>query len=705
VVECLVANENVASSSLVSRSAELKQPIPDGIGCFHTTEKDFIVSTQQTSPRALTTESILTESISAESVQVTTAPTKKSLRTLLAHHSPNTLKSAFVKHWAASNNVELKQIVKGETVRKVINLEDGSYDIKLQRQLHQDFPVLTLKEVEGIFEELLSIEHRKSFGAVYTPTYIIDYLVRNALRMCRPVAGVPQVCDPCCGSAGFLIRAADILADSYGFSASQAFSQALVGLDKDPLAIDHAHCVVELYLASRGVSLPFPDLRLFCTDSLTSTPEQLYALSGSLNGFDVVVTNPPYVKLQNLDDDYRLALGARFPQYAQGSFSLALLFLVAGHQILSPGGSLACITQNNLFTSLAGEQVRQYLQQEKCIRRIVDFGHHHVFDNASAYTCLVFLKQEPRDTFEYDIVEEKATSASLNAAEFSSIRHDALTSKKWRLSKPSHADTIRKIEHIGTPLGNMTSIRVGFATLKDSVFLVRQQDTRCIAIAPDHSQHEIEAELTRPVVKVADLASQSDLAHNTRRIIFPYLRSSGKYMPIPEDDLCEHYPKAYRYLLQCQKVLGERDKGKKDYNTWYAWGRTQGMEAPGPKLLTKTFSKRPQFMLDISDQLFCNGYAVFMQDRNSLFAEMPLMVLQRILNSMVMHYYAKMTSFQLEGNYQCYQKNFIGRFGIPDLDATQYDHLLSLEDHSVDEYVATLYGLRLDELTPVLYQS
>lgn len=367
-----------------------------------------------------------------EAVQADAILPKKPLKALLKQHSPNNLRAAFIRHWAVSNNISLAQVSRGEAICKTISIEN-THDAGLHKQLHRDFPNFTLKDMEGVFEELLGAEQRKSFGAVYTPNYIIDYLVSSAVQMQQSSSDVPRICDPCCGSGGFLIRAADILVSSHGLSASAAFATALIGFDKDPLAVHQAQCIAELYLASRGVALPFPYFQLFCADSLLSTPEQLNTLSGSQHGFDAIITNPPYVKLQSIDNDYRVALNARFPEFTQGSFSLALLFLVAGHQLLASGGSLAYITQNNLFTSLAGEQVRQYLQQEKCIRRIVDFGHYHVFDNASAYTCLVFLGQAPSDTFEYDVVQEKATAVSLSKADFSLIRHDALSSKKWRL--------------------------------------------------------------------------------------------------------------------------------------------------------------------------------------------------------------------------------------------------------------------------------
>ena len=65
-----------------------------------------------------------------------------------------------------------------------------------------------------------------------------------------------------------------------------------------------------------------------------------HALNLSDSGFDVVVTNPPYVKLQNMDLRYRERLLRRHPELIAGSFSLALLSLVAGHKLLAADGCL-----------------------------------------------------------------------------------------------------------------------------------------------------------------------------------------------------------------------------------------------------------------------------------------------------------------------------------------------------------------------------
>ena len=89
------------------------------------------------------------------------------------------------------------------------------------------------------------------------------------------------------------------------------------------------------------------------------------------------------------------------------------------------------------------------------------------------------------------------------------------------------------------------------------------------------------------------------------------------------------------------------------------------MEAKGPKLLTKTFNAGPNFMFDPSNSLFCNGYSVSLRDDEDLFANgFSLRAVQAVLNSPLMDYYARLTSFQIDGNYQCFQKNFIERFCI-----------------------------------------
>lgn len=622
------------------------------------------------------------------------------VRKLAADYPLDSIRAALIRHWAATNDTPLSVLTAGRVVGELLDAPDPDSVLK---QFERSVGRLSIKGVESAFESLIDEDQRRSRGAVYTPGFIVAYLIENGLLFgWHDRAKVPHICDPACGSGGFLIGAALTLLKDHGLSLDRALSESLIGFDIDAAALRHTQCLLELLQVSLGASLPGPQLRIHRRDTLLSKPEDLWEASGCFSGFNVVATNPPYVKLQSLDVAYRNRLLERYSNFAKGSFSSALLFLLAGHRLLTPGGCLALITQNNLYTSLAGKDVRRYIQERRCIRRIVDFGHHKVFRNASAYTCLIFLGTEGSERFEYGSLTSGVDGDRLSQTTFSSISHNELNPRKWRLAHKKHLINLHAIESVGRPLGVVTSIKVGFATLKDSVFFVRGDNRRCVASLPSGASVEVEAGLTRPAVKIAELQDETDLARNDRRIIFPYEKAGTKYHLIPEVRLRSEYPKAHSYLLKCRALLLARDKGLRDYENWYAWGRTQGMEAPGPKLLTKTFSARPQFLLDTSDQLFCNGYAIFPSRQLLLGEYMPIEALARILNSRVMHYYAKLTSFQIEGDYQCYQKNFIELFGVASMSPGQVDELLSLPDGAVDQYVADLYGLSLEEINEVV---
>ena len=101
------------------------------------------------------------------------------------------------------------------------------------------FPKPTLKDVEKSFELALDKDHRKSFGMVYTPEYIIDYLTKNSLNLAwKDHSKPPKICDPSCGSGGFLLRIAEILENDYGISGEQTFSESIFEIDIEKQALE-----------------------------------------------------------------------------------------------------------------------------------------------------------------------------------------------------------------------------------------------------------------------------------------------------------------------------------------------------------------------------------------------------------------------------------------------------------------------------------
>lgn len=69
-------------------------------------------------------------------------------------------------------------------------------------------------------------------------------------------------------------------------------------------------------------------------------------------------------------------------------------------------------------------------------------------------------------------------------------------------------------------------------------------------------------------------------------------------------------------------------------------------------------------------------------------------VFDRLLNSSAMEYYARLTSFQIAGDYQCYQKNFIERFGIPNLTEIDARRIAdSTTKSEADSIILAAYGI------------
>jgi len=609
-------------------------------------------------------------------------------------HGRDATISSIIQAWAVANGVALRKLNRSDRLARSVGVRPAGL---LQKALLTSVGTFSLKDVEVAFENLIDAARKRSEGVVYTPNYIIDYLIQRCAEKRQP-RSLPRLLDPACGGGGFVIRAAPILAKKYGVSLERVIAESLHGMDVSREAVECAAISLELFCAEANLFATVPREVFRVGDSLLTPAKEICKSFGVPHGgFDLITTNPPYVKLQNLEDAYRIQLSETYPEFAQGSYSLAILFLIAGHRMLNSSGFLGFITQNNLFTSLAGVGVRDYLQKTRCLHSIVDFEHFKVFNNASAYTCLIFLDNAARETFGYTTCSDPKTQLShLRDDNFHSINFSSLQKEKWRLTAPHHLKNINRLETVGTPLGDLADIRVGFATLKDSVFLLN-----------GHSEHQaIESGITVPAIKIAEFATEKELAGNKRRIIRPYRKNGKRWIPLPPDEIKKQFPNAYSYLEAHKAELAERGKGKKLPANFYEWGRSQCMEATGPKLLTKTFSKGPQFILDKTDSLFCNGYSVKPKVTADLFGSaIDIRVLQRILNSKVMDYYTRLTAFQIEGGYQCFQKNFIERFSIPAISATENKAIMALDGEDRERFIAKIFGISYAEIMEIVPPS
>lgn len=564
----------------------------------------------------------------------------------------------------------------------------------LSQKLEDDIAVLNHISLDDIIidmELLIPFNDKKTNGAFFTPSYIVDYIINYISPK-----DSDKIADVSCGSGAFIIGAIKYLKHKYNKPLTLLLRENIYGADILPYNVRRTKILIMLYAISINEFIQDSDMNILNIDSLK------YNWNMS---FDAIIGNPPYVKFQDLDDETRSYLLNNWETTKFGTYNLYFAFFELGLKLLSSKGKLGYITPNSYFTSLSGECLRSYFQNNRYIESILDFNSTKIFD-VQTYTAITFINKKRNDFINFDrIADQQAPQDFLKEISFTENSYDDLNVKKWRLLCGSERANISKIENSGFSIGQLFNICVGIATLKDEVYFVDpiNDDGTYFEFIKNGRSFRIEKEITKPLVKISDMKSQNDILRNQRRIIFPYEIISGRPIPIEEEYMKDKYPMCYNYLNGVKEILANRGKGKHIYRPFYAYGRTQGLNRRGIKILTPTFSQYPRFLLDNQDDgFFTNGYGIyFCNDHKSLFANPITLsensdVLLKILNSYIMHYYIKKTSVSIEGGYPCYQKNFIEKFSIPNLTDYEISEIRKFNtSNDIDNYLINLYHLNL----------
>ena len=209
-------------------------------------------------------------------------------------------------------------------------------------------------------------------------------------------------------------------------------------------------------------------------------PEVFFGMDGETRedgGFDAVVGNPPYVKIQNLrGSNPKLAeYAVDTYQTSTGRFDLYALFVEKGSKIASEG-RLGYILPNKFFESRAGEGLRTYLSNEAEVKTIVDFGQHQVFNGATTYTCLLFLGSS--ESVHYGRVrDDRLGESAIRGVEFSQIPHGEMNPDGWILTGPRERQALSRMRDRGTPVGEMTEfISEGIVSGDNEIMFVNVQN-------------------------------------------------------------------------------------------------------------------------------------------------------------------------------------------------------------------------------------
>ena len=117
-------------------------------------------------------------------------------------------------------------------------------------------------------------------------------------------------------------------------------------------------------------------------------------------GFDLIISNPPYVKLHSLEKFQRDYFYANY-KTAIKHFDIYILFVERTLFLLKEKRSLGFILPSKFFNADYGEGLRKLLSETKCISKIVNFKDYQMFPGAATYTCLLFLEKLHHKKIDY----------------------------------------------------------------------------------------------------------------------------------------------------------------------------------------------------------------------------------------------------------------------------------------------------------------
>ena len=551
-----------------------------------------------------------------------------------------------------------------------------------------------------LFEFVVSPLDKVVNGAVYTPQYIRKYIINSAITR-KGHNFQFTACDVACGCGGFLYEYALEIHLKTGKEIIRLIEENLFGVDITDYSIQRTKILLTLLALSKGEDKKEIDYNLFIGDSLEFNWFEKSSKIANEQGFDFIFSNPPYVGSSNLDENTK-HLMKNWSVASTGKLDLYIPFFEIGIKWLKNEGVLGYITVNNFYRSLNGRALRDYFSKNSFKFKLIDFGGAQVFQSRLTYTCICEITKSKGKLLYTTSVPSKIKH--LKHSEFIEMDYQELNDfDGWHLDSVKAQLNIKKLENAGKSLNELFNIRNGFATLRNNIYLLKplREDDLYFYFEKNAVVHKIEKGVCRDAVKPNILKEEKDVDFFLEKLIFPYdqvdkvennlfeQKSNRLIKIIDEVQFKKRFPQTFKYLKLYRSELAKRDKGQREYETWFAYGRSQALDIRGKKLLFPYMSNQPYFVYtDKEDLLFYNGYAILSE------SEQDLKFIQKLLKTRVFWYYIKHTSKPYANKYFALAKNYIKNFSIPDFTEVDKRKIMSYKNNkSLENFLLKKYNI------------
>ncbi len=409
-------------------------------------------------------------------------------------------------------------------------------------------------------------------------------------------------------------------------------------------------------------------------------------------GFDVVIGNPPYVRIQAMKEWAPVEVEIYKKLYAaagKGNYDIYVVFVEKGLSLLNPKGRLSFILPHKFFQSQYGAPLRNIISKGKHLSEIVHFGHQQVFEGATTYTCLLFLDKAPRKQFIFEKVDDiaawrmtsKATSGSLSATD--------INASAWNFAIGSATSLFQRLAKMPVKLAAIAHIFVGTQTSSDDTFVLdncQLEKDYIIGFSKSLDKEvTVERACSYPFLRGKQIRRYESLQTDSF-LICPYEITSNDFRLLTIQEMNKKFPLAVDYLKANKTLLSEREKGRFKGQNWYAFGYPKSMTLfQRPKIIVPDYNNVASFTYDSLGHFYKTGYGVIVNDDS-----LSSLYVLGLLNSPLLFKYLTSIGTSLRGGYVRFWTQFIGQLPIRTIDFNNtsekafHDKLVSLVDRMLE---------------------
>jgi Eco57I restriction-modification methylase len=338
-------------------------------------------------------------------------------------------------------------------------------------------------------------------------------------------------------------------------------------------------------------------------------------------GFDIVLGNPPWVRLHRIPATERENLRERYRVFRAGAWEagaeraragagfaaqvdLAALFVERGLRLLRPGAVLSLLVPMKLWQSLAGGGVRRLLSEESRIVELEDLAEAPAAFDAAVYPSLIVVE---RWSGAGEDVPGEIVAASHHRGcgplcwrlPRRSLPFDDSPGSPWLVIPPEVRHAFDRLRGAGIPLAESVIGRphLGVKTGFNLAFVVRPgasgDATGTTVVAANGRRGNVEDELLRPVLRGEGLTAWRHQTHNDY-IVWTHGPSGVALERLP--------PHAARWLGPWRRQLMTRADGKS--SRWWSLFRVEAARRDRPRVIWADLGRSPRaIVVDKGDPL------------------------------------------------------------------------------------------------------